>query len=403
MKSSIFNTIDEAIADLKAGEMIIVCDDEDRENEGDLVMLAEKVSPEKINFMAKEGRGLICVAIDDSIAKRLALKKTISGYHGPSHCNFTYSIDAKEKVSTGTSAHDRAETIKKVFDNSSTHNDFNSPGHIFPVLAKKGGVLFRAGHTEASTDLAKMSGSSACAVICEVMNDDGSMARLPDLQKFAKKHNLKIISIADLIKYRLQGENLVKKEAESLLPTQYGNWKIKVYSNSCDNKETIALIKGEINPNKAILLRVHSECMTGDVFSSLRCDCQPQLQKAMEIINKAGEGVIIYMRQEGRGIGLINKIKAYQLQDQGQDTVEANKALGLEVDSRTYGIGAQIIRDLGLKKIKLLTNNPRKVVGLEGYDISIEETVPLEIEPNSNNIAYLRTKKIKLGHSLKQV
>lgn len=403
MKFKEFSAVDDAVNDLKNGKMIIVCDDEDRENEGDLVICADKVSPEAINFMAKEGRGLICLAIDEQIAKRLGLKKTTSQHHGPSHCNFTNSIDAIENVTTGTSAQDRAATIIKAVDTKSTGLDFNSPGHVFPVLAKKGGVLVRAGHTEASTDLAVLAEKNAAAVICEVMNDDGTMARLPDLHSFSKKHGLKIITIADLIEFRLKREKLVKREVEAVISTKFGPWKIIVYSNSTDRSENIALVKGEIISSSSIPVRVHSECLTGDVFGSRRCDCQSQLHKAMEQIDKFGVGVVVYMRQEGRGIGLINKLKAYNLQDQGYDTVEANNLLGFDDDLRNYGIGAQIIRDLDIKKIKLLTNNPRKVVGLEGYGLTISETIPLETEPIKENINYLRTKKSKLGHSLKNV
>lgn len=392
------NSIPEALDDLKDGKMIIVIDDEDRENEGDLMMAAEFVDEKAVNFMIKEGRGLICVPIEEELAYRLNFHPMVKKADG--NCNFTVSVDAKEGTSTGISAADRARTIKKITDSDSTAHDFIRPGHMFPLIAKRGGVLVRAGHTEASTDLMKLAEVSPEGVICEILNEDGTMARLPDLKIFAKKHELKIITIQDLIKYRNKHETLIRKEAESKLETGFGLFEVHVYTSLIDLKEHVALTKGDIKNQKVTMVRVHSECLTGDIFSSRQCDCGEQLDKALRMISEKGNGVLLYMRQEGRGIGLASKIKAYSLQQEGLDTVEANHKLGFKMDLRDYGIGAQILADLGVKEMDLLTNNPKKLVGLEGYGLKIHQRIPIEIEPNQINLKYLQTKKGKMGHLL---
>jgi 3,4-dihydroxy 2-butanone 4-phosphate synthase/GTP cyclohydrolase II len=393
----VFDPVEDAIEAIRQGEMVIVVDDEERENEGDLVMAAEKVTPERINFMAKFARGLICVPLTEERADELGLQPMVGS--GSSHeTNFTVSVDARYGISTGISAYDRALTIQLLADPDAGPRDFVQPGHVFPLRAKPGGVLRRAGHTEASVDLARLAGLYPAAVICEIMNDDGTMARVPELREFARRHGLKMTSIADLIRYRSQREKLVRREAEAELPTEFGRFRIIAYSNEVDNKEHVALVKGEVAGEENVLVRVHSECLTGDTLLSKRCDCGPQLHEALRQIEHEGRGVLLYIRQEGRGIGLINKIKAYALQDQGLDTVEANRQLGFPEDLRDYGIGAQILKDLGLSTIRLLTNNPKKVVGLEGYGLKITEQVPLQVKPNEHNYEYLRVKKEKLGH-----
>jgi len=398
-----FITIEEAIERIKAGRMLIIVDDEDRENEGDLVIAAEHATPEAINFMARVARGLICVPITEERAKALNLTPMApenTALHGT---NFTVSVDAARGVTTGISAYDRAHTIQVLIDENSTPDDLARPGHVFPIVARPGGVLRRAGHTEAAVDLARLAGLKPAGVICEIMNDDGSMARLPELERLAKEHDLGIVKISDLIAHRKRTEKLVTRVAEADLPTKYGHFRIVSYASPLDDKEHVALVKGEVAGAENVLVRVHSECLTGDVFGSLRCDCGDQLHRAMELIEAEGRGVIVYMRQEGRGIGLKNKVCAYRLQDQGLDTVEANERLGFPADLRDYGIGAQILADLGLSTIRLLTNNPKKVIGLAGYGLKIVEQIPIEIPPNEHNRDYLRTKKEKLGHQLKHV
>ena len=394
------NSIDQAIADLKKGKPLVVVDDEERENEGDLIMAAAKINTAAINFMAKEGRGLICVPMEKNRLTKLDIQPMTAVNEDAHETGFTVSVDAKKDTTTGISAADRAQTIKTLISSRTKSSDLARPGHIFPLSARKGGVLTRAGHTEAAVDLARLAGLYPAGVICEIMNDDGTMARLPQLKKFASQHKLKIISIADLIKYRQRREKLIRQIAKTKLPTDHGNFELRVYESDIDSYLHLALIKGEIKGKNDVLVRVHSECLTGDVFFSQRCDCGEQLVLAMKKVQQAGQGVILYMRQEGRGIGLAAKLKAYGLQDRGLDTVEANQKLGYQDDLRDYGIGAQILADLGLSSIKLLTNNSRKVIGLEGYGLKISRTIPLRVKANKHNKKYLEAKKKKLGHKL---
>jgi len=396
----IFTPIEEAIEEIKQGKMVIVVDDEDRENEGDFVMAAEKVTPEAINFMSKYGRGLICMPCDPNRLDELKIPSMVSHNSGAPHeTAFAVSIGAKGKITTGISAFDRAATIQAVVDKTTRPEDISMPGHIFPLRAKEGGVLVRAGHTEAAVDLARLAGLAPVGVICEIMNEDGTMARVPQLKKVAQKHNLKMVTVADLIKYRRRTEKLIRRIAEVNLPTKFGVFKAIGYESIIDKKCHLALVKGEVAGKENVLVRVHSECLTGDVFGSLRCDCGGQLEDALKRIEKEGEGVFLYIiGQEGRGIGLVNKLKAYKLQEEGKDTVEANKELGFPPDLRDYGIGAQILVDLGLTSMRLMTNNPAKIVGLEGYGLKVVERIPHEVSPTNQNINYLRTKKYKLAH-----
>jgi len=394
--------IEEVIQDIKAGKMIILVDDEDRENEGDLCMAAEAVTPEAINFMARYGRGLICLTLSPDLVEKLKLPMMVTDNQSPYGTGFTISIEARTGVSTGISAADRARTIQAAVAPDAKPQDIISPGHIFPLRARAGGVLVRLGQTEGSVDLARLAGCRTAGVICEIMNDDGSMSRMPDLEKFAAEHDLKIATIADLVAYRLREDVLVHRAAEARVPTEHaGEFKAVIYTNDVDKLEHLALVKGEIDPEKKVLVRVHSECLTGDVFGSARCDCGEQLYAAMRMIDQEGCGVLLYMSQEGRGIGLINKLKAYHLQDaEGMDTVEANLHLGFKADLRDYGIGAQILRDLGVRKMSLLTNNPKKIIGLEGYGIEVVDRFPIEMAAREENKNYLLCKRDRMGHFL---
>ena len=393
-----FASIEEGIEEIRAGRILVVVDDEDGENEGDLVMAADRATPEAVNFMAKHGRGLICVPLPGDRLDQLQISMMVRDNTAPLGTAFTTTVDARRGVSTGTSAFDRAVTIRTLVDPAARPEDLSRPGHIFPIRALPGGVLRRAGHTEAAVDLARLAGCTPGGVICEVLDEDGGMARLPELVRLARAHRLKVITIKDLIEYRIQKEKLVRRSAETRLPTDYGEFKVLAYETTVDDRVTLALVMGDVSGEEPVLMRVHSECLPGDVFGCRRCDCGPQLHKALTIISREGRGVLIYMRQEGRGIGLLNKLKAYELQDRGKDTVEANHALGFGADLRHYGIGAQILVDLGVRNLRYLTNNPKKIVGIEGYGLRVVERVPLEVPPTDENRQYLVTKREKLGH-----
>jgi 3,4-dihydroxy 2-butanone 4-phosphate synthase/GTP cyclohydrolase II len=400
MSDKPFSTIEEALEDIRAGKMVVVCDAEDRENEGDLTMAAQFITPESINFMAKEGRGLICLALSPDRCDELGLDLMAAKNESPFETAFTVSIEAREGVTTGISAADRAHTIQVAIDPETRPRDLVQPGHIFPLKAKAGGVLERTGQTEAAVDLARLAGLNPAGVICEIMNDDGTMARVPDLEDYCRKHGLKMITVADLIAYRRRHDKLVERVVETALPTEYGDFRAIGFRSLVDDKHHVAMVKGEVEGREDVLVRVHSECLTGDVFHSLRCDCGQQLEDALRKIEEAGSGVLLYLAQEGRGIGLLNKLRAYKLQEQGFDTVDANLQLGLPADLRDYGIGAQILVDLGLSSIRILTNNPKKIIGLEGYGLTVTDQVPIEHQPTAHNKEYLRAKKERMGHLL---
>jgi 3,4-dihydroxy 2-butanone 4-phosphate synthase/GTP cyclohydrolase II len=395
-----FSTIEDALEDIREGKMIVVCDGEDRENEGDLVMAAQFATPEAINFMAKEARGIICLALTPERCDELGLDLMSAKNESPFETAFTVSIEAREGVTTGTSAHDRARTIQVAIDPGSGSDAVVVPGHVFPLKARAGGVLERAGHTEASVDLARLAGLIPAGVICEVMNDDGTMARVTDLVPYCERHGLRIITVADLIAYRRRNDKLVERVVETSLPTTFGQFSAVGYRSLVDHKHHVAMVKGDVAGQENVLVRVHSECLTGDVFHSLRCDCGEQLESALAMIEREGEGVLLYLAQEGRGIGLLNKLRAYKLQEDGLDTVDANLKLGLPADLRDYGIGAQILVDLGLSSIRILTNNPKKIIGMEGYGLSVSDQIPIQSVPNPHNEAYLRAKRERLGHTL---